>query len=153
MAIERFRRGHQLEDRREPAGPWDWGLVWEPLRNLWERGPLQGWGVDFPALDVYETEKDVVVEAELPGVEPEDVEVDVVDHQLRIRGEVRRSEQRHDRGVYRRERRFGSFVRTVSLPDEVDLEQARATMQQGVLKLRLPKKEGFRRRIPIERGG
>lgn len=138
-------------ERYEPGSPWDWSMVWEPFRRFWERGPLTAWTASFPAVDLYETDREVVVEADLPGVDPNDIEVEVADQRLRIRGTIRRAEEREERGVYRRERHFGSFVRTVALPEDVDVEQARASMREGVLKLRLPKKEGPRRRIPIDR--
>ena len=137
----------------ETPGPRPWELPWpDPWRGLWPLSLLERWEPGYPPLDLYEEGDDVVVEAELPGVDPDDVKVEVADHQLIIQGEVRRTREQREGGVYRQERRFGSFLRTVPLPDDVDVDRAQATFRAGVLQLRLPRKEGARRRqLPIRR--
>lgn len=149
--MDRTRREIALWDA--PA-PWDWGHPWPGLlRRLWEMGPMAAWDVSYPAVDLYEKGDAVIVEAELPGVDPDDVDVEISDHHLVIRGQVRRSEERHEGGVYRQERRFGAFVRTIPLPEDVDVDRASASFRRGILELRLPKKEGRRRRLAIKREG
>lgn len=145
------------ENRREgmpwgPLAPWDWGQLWPGfVRRLWEAGAP--WEAGYPAVDLYERGDEVVVEAELPGIDPEDIDVEVSDHHLVIRGQTRRATEEENRGIYRRERRFGAFVRSVALPEDVDVDRAAASYHQGVLEVRLPKKEGRRRRIAVQRQG
>lgn len=109
------------------------------------------WEAAYPPVDLYEEGDEVVVEAELPGVDPDDIRVELTDHHLVIQGEVRRTREHRDGGIYRQELHFGSFVRTVPLPAEVDLGRADATFRGGVLQLRLPRKAGRRRQLPIRR--
>ena len=143
MAIDRY------EARLEPWASW---------RRLLEEGPwswLGRWGLPegiwFPAVDVVERPDEVVVEVELPGVDPDQVDLEVDDHQLRIRGHVRREVEAEEGGILRSERRYGSFSRIIALPADVDPERADARYRRGVLEVRLPKKEQARRRIPVRR--
>lgn len=95
----------------------------------------------MPALDVRETETDVVVEAETPGLKPEDLDVSVADGTLTIRGE-RKSELDTKQGDYHlSERSHGSFCRTVALPASVDADRAAAKCENGILRVTLPKTE------------
>ena len=131
---------------------------WPSWRRLWEEGPwawLGRWNLPasvwFPAVDVVERPEELVVQVELPGVDPEQVDVEVHDHQLRVRGQVRRAVEAEEGGIVRSERRYGSFSRIITLPAEVDAERADARYRHGVLEIRLPKKEQARRRIPVRR--
>jgi len=92
-------------------------------------------------LDLYQTPDEVVVKATLPGVQPEDVEVSVVGNVLTIRGEAKAERQAEGATYYLRERRFGTFSRSVVLPAEVDVDRAEAVFENGVLTLTLPKSE------------
>jgi HSP20 family protein len=106
-----------------------------------------------PSVDMRETENEVIVKADIPGVEPEDLEVYCTDNALIIRGEMRREEERDERGVHRAERRYGRFERALPLPAEVNRDQIQANFRNGVLEIRLPKTEEGRqrmRRIPIQ---
>jgi HSP20 family protein len=94
-----------------------------------------------PSVDVYEHNGDVVIEAELPGVKREDVDVSLQDSTLTIRGEMKREEERKEEGYLRRERHYGRFVRSVPLPTLVKADQAKAKFQEGVLRVTLPKAE------------
>ena len=94
------------------------------------------------ALDVYETDEALVVEASLPGFSPEQIDVSVVGSTLSIKGEVKKDEEREEKGRYHyRERSISSFERAIALPAEVDAGQAEAGFENGVLKLTLPKVE------------
>lgn len=99
-----------------------------------------------PSVDMYETDRDVVVVAEVPGLRADELNVNVRHNVLTIAG--RTSEQKEEQGAqfYRRERRWGSFHRSFQLPAEVDAERARAEYRHGVLEVRLPKVEdaGFK---------
>ncbi len=92
-----------------------------------------------PAVDVYETDDEVVVKAQLPGVKKEDVEVSIQENSLMIRAETRREEEVDEDGYFRRELRYGTFARRLPLPAEIDDEQVTATMEDGVLEVRATK--------------
>jgi len=93
------------------------------------------------AVDIREDEDAFLVEAEVPGLAAEDVKVDVEKNVLTICGE-RKVEKEEDEGKYNRiERRFGSFSRSFTLPETVDADSISADLRDGVLALRLPKKE------------
>jgi HSP20 family protein len=92
-----------------------------------------------PAVDVYETDDEVVVKAELPGAKKEDIEVTATEDQVVICGESKSEEEVKEEGYHRRELRCGSFRRTVGLPSAVDQEKVQATFQDGVLEVRAPK--------------
>lgn len=94
-----------------------------------------------PAVDVYQTEDEVVVKAQLPGVKKEDVDVSIQDNTLTIRAETRREEEVDEEGYFRRELRYGTFARRLPLPAAVDEEQVKATMSDGVLEVRAKKTE------------
>jgi HSP20 family protein len=101
----------------------------------------QNWAGTNLALDVYETKDDVVVKATLPGVKPEEVEITITGDVLTIRGQATEEKQVKDQNYIHRERRYGSFERTVRLPDGLKSDKADAEFENGVLTLRLPKSE------------
>jgi HSP20 family protein len=92
-----------------------------------------------PALDLYEKDGNLIVEAELPGIPKEAVKLSCTDHTLTIQGETKKETEEKKEGYYRSERRFGSFYRSVALPEEVDFQKARAEYKDGVLRITLPK--------------
>jgi HSP20 family protein len=104
-----------------------------------------------PSANVHETDKEFVVTAEVPGLDKEDLDLAIQGNALVIRGEKREEKEDTGRNVHVSERRYGSFVRTVPLPDGVDLERADARVDRGVLTVRFPKLETrtTRRRIPV----
>jgi HSP20 family protein len=93
-----------------------------------------------PRVDVYETDTEVVVKAELPGVAKEDVEVVAEDGHLKIRGSAHRDEEVKEESYYRCERSFGEFERVVHLPSEIDEQNVKAKYENGVLEIRAPRK-------------
>ncbi|ACX51597.1 heat shock protein Hsp20 [Ammonifex degensii KC4] len=128
--------------------------LWDFLRPAfgWRGG---NWGEAFtPRVDIYQTEDEVIVTAEIPGLESkDDVEVTVTEDTITLRGEIKRDASYTQEGVYHAERYYGSFSRTFSLPAEVKPEEAQATYRNGVLEVRLPKTEAGRRRwvkVPIQ---
>ncbi len=99
----------------------------------------------FPALDVKETAKEIVITAELPGLREEDVEINVASDYVELKGERKEDKEIEDkaRGYYRKERSYGKFYRNVPLPAEVIPDKTEASFQQGVLEIKLLKaKEG-----------
>ncbi len=105
------------------------------------------------AMDLYETDNDLVVESSLPGVKPEEVNISVVGTTLTIKAETKQDEAKEEKGKYLcRERRYGLFQRSVTLPVEVDANKAEAVFDNGVLKLTLPKAETQKpRKITIKK--
>ncbi|HHV93812.1 MAG TPA: Hsp20/alpha crystallin family protein [Firmicutes bacterium] len=121
---------------------------WRPLRELsremWEfleRGPFPYLGEGrVPKVDIYQTESEVIVSAEVPGVSKEDLQLYVDESSVRISGQMEQNKEFRDEHIYRTERQFGSFARTVSLPAEVKPDEARAEYKDGILSVRIPKK-------------
>jgi HSP20 family protein len=105
-----------------------------------------------PAIEVSQRDGRYVVHAELPGLKPEDVKVEVADDALVIEGE-RKYEHEEDRGgVHRTERRYGRFYRAIPLPEGTNAEQARARFENGVLEVMIPlsRQQSDRHQIPVE---
>jgi len=99
---------------------------------------LSGW---TPALDLYEDKENFVVKVELPGMKREDIEVSLHEGSLSLSGERKSEEKYADAEVYRTERFFGRFQRTVTLPTPVAAEKVKAAYKDGVLTITLPKTE------------
>jgi len=94
------------------------------------------------ALDVSETDEVLMVEASLPGIRPEDVDISIIGSTLTIKGEAKHEEEKEEKGKYHyRERRYRSFQRAITLPAEVNSDAAEAVLEDGELKLMLPKVE------------
>lgn len=100
--------------------------------------PLTGGGLP---LDVYETDQDVVVKASLPGVKAEDIDISVVGDSLTIKGSVQEESEVEDGCYYCRERREGTYQRSITLPSIIQADKAEAKVEDGVLTLVLPKAE------------
>jgi HSP20 family protein len=128
--LARFRREIQrmADDfyRGWWAAPWTEGSVWAP------------------ALDVRETESEIVVELEAAGMKPEELDVSLTNGTLTIRGERKSEREEKEESYHLRERSYGSFCRTVSLPSGVDAEKASSRFENGVLAITLPKSEQAR---------
>ena len=106
-----------------------------------------------PLVDVSENEKEVVVTAELPGLDEGDFEVRLDRDALTIRGEKKEEQEEKGKGFYRVERSYGSFHRVIPLPCDVDEDKAEATFRKGVLTVRLPKTPEAQKalkRIPVK---
>ena len=108
--------------------------------------------VAYPALEVRETADEVEVSAELPGLTDKDIQVDVEDNVLSLKGEKKHAHEEKDENtsVYYAERRYGAFERSITLPARVQADKARAAFKNGVLTVALPKQEDERaRRIDV----
>lgn len=107
-----------------------------------------GW---VPALDVAEGEDAVTVKAELPGVQPDDIDLTVEGNSLILSGEKKETREENEGAYHHVERRYGRFRRTVPLPAGVDAEKIEATHHDGVLTITLPKSEAAKpRRISVK---
>lgn len=116
-----------------------WSPFLEPFEEM-EKMMLDHSSQGFaPAIDVYETKDDVVVEAPLAGVDPKDVEINIEKDVLTIKGEVKKETEVDDKNYYRKEVRSGSFFRSVALPAHVLSDKAEAESAQGLLKITIPK--------------
>lgn len=108
-------------------------------------------GAWTPSVDIYENKDQVVLEAELPGMKPEDVNISIENNVLTIQGE-RKFEKKEEKDNYHRiERRYGSFTRSFTLPPTIDPERITAEFDNGVLRLTMVKREEAKpRRIEIK---
>jgi HSP20 family protein len=141
---------------------------WNPMSDLmrmreamhrWSQPSLrQGdgeegtWGqaIWVPPVDIYETEDAFILEAELPGVTKDDIDIEFVESRLILRGERRPMPEAKEEQYRRRERAYGRFERVFLLPQTIDRDKVSAQFQHGVLTLRLPKSEMAKpKRIPI----
>lgn len=134
-------RGEELEHWMERFMDDMWRRPFPSLfgRDRWL--PIRPLSIRMPSLDVYEEKDSVVVKAELPGMKKEDVEVNLAGETLTIKGEKKEDKEVKEDDYYRRERSYGSFLRTVALPSEVKSDEIKASFKDGVLEIRMPKTE------------
>jgi len=97
--------------------------------------------VKAPAVDVFEEKDDIVVKAEIPGMDKDNIQVNLTDHTLTIKGEKKKEEEVKEENYFRSERSYGSFFRTLELPRDVHADKVKATFKNGVLEVRMPKTE------------
>ena len=98
-----------------------------------------GWST--PAVDMYQTDNDVVVKAALPGFKADDVQINVTGDVLTIRGDLKHEEEQKEKSWHIREQRWGSFERSIALPTDVVSDKAQADFDNGILTITLPKAE------------
>jgi HSP20 family protein len=105
------------------------------------RGFSTGWSVSAPVADIVDLKKEIQVRVELPGMEEKDIEVEVSDNMLTIKGERKeeREEGEKEGRYYLSERRYGSFERSLRLPESADRDKPEATFSKGVLTIKFPK--------------
>jgi len=102
---------------------------------------LKDGGLSAPAVDMYQTDDEVVVKAALPGFKADEVQINVTGDVLTIRGERESDEEQKEKSWHIREQRWGSFERSISLPTDVVSEKAQADFDNGILIITLPKAE------------
>ncbi len=105
-----------------------------------------------PSVDLKETEQEIILKADIPGINQEDLDITVGENIVTLKGEIKLDESREEKGYHLIERRYGSFYRTIPLPAEVKSEEATARCKNGVLELKIPKvqttkKHGFKPKI------
>ena len=129
---------------------------WDPFQDLFPMSrrfqPLAGTNSAWtPAVDILEKGDDLVIRAEVPGIERDAIDVKVEDNTLILSGERARETEDDDTQAYRRERVYGSFVRSFTLPKTVDATRITAEYKNGVLEITIPKAEEAKpRRIEIK---
>lgn len=122
-----------------------WSPLWDPFQEMEEMIknlpslPSQNFKGFVPAVDVYETDKAVVVETALSGINPDDVKVSVEKGVLTLQGESKKESEIEEKNYYRKEIRSGSFFRQVALPAAVIEDKVAAEFKDGVLKVSCPK--------------
>jgi HSP20 family protein len=122
-----------------------WREMFEPLNQF------EGFTMRWPKIDVVDNENEVLVRAELPGVDKQDLDVSLSENMLTLRGQTRREEKVVKDNYFRSEISHGSFLRSIYLPVEVDSERASAELRDGILNIRLPKVESAKRKsIPVQ---
>lgn len=108
----------------------------------------------IPAMDVVETDEHFVLRADLPGLSESDVKIEVEDNVLTVSGERKAEHEQRSEGYYRVERSFGSFSRSLTLPEGVDADSIQGSFNNGVLEVRIPKPEQHKpRKVQISLGG
>ena len=113
-----------------------------------EASPL---GEVEPAIEVAETPAAVIVKAQVPGVSKENLQVNVTDNALTLKGEVQEDKTTEEKNYHRREFHYGAFARTITLPTTVQAEQATAQLKDGVLEVTIPKRETTKAKdVPIQ---
>jgi len=136
-----------------------WRPFWDIERWFEEEWPEWEWQreiiptVRTPRMDIYETDDKVVAEVELPGVKPENINVEVKNDILKIEAKAEEKKEEKGKGYYRKEMGTRYFKRTVSLPTEVIGEKAEAEYSDGILKVTIPKakpKEVKEKKIKIK---
>lgn len=134
--------------------------IWEPYSSLNLSGEtfhklfddtartLSGFGIEdlgdvswAPRVDIYEKEDSYVVRADLPGIKKEDIEIDLKDNTLAVRGEKKFNGKSDKENYVRIERKYGKFVRNIRLSDNVDSGKIKASYKDGVLEINIPKRE------------
>jgi HSP20 family protein len=123
--------------------------VWS---GVWPGRTSEPGGAGFAPVDVTETDKEIKVSAEIPGVEAKDLEVSVENGILTIKGEKKYEHEEEGKGQHRIERSYGVIERSITLPAEVEEGQAKAEYKNGVLRLSLPKRadaQSRRKTIPV----
>jgi HSP20 family protein len=139
---------------------------WNPMRDMVrlrsefdrlfdETMELPAWRWTQPAgqlaIDVAEEEGAYIVKASVPGIKVDDLDVTIHDNVLTIKGEVKEEQDINEEKYHLRERRWGSFARSITLPTAVDVEAVEATYEDGVLTLNVPKTEAYKaKRITIK---
>lgn len=106
----------------------------------------------LPQVDVAETAKEIKITAELPGLDEKDVDVSVLDNMLSIKGQKTQEKEEQEQDSYYSERSFGSFERTIALPQGIDTDKVNASFKKGVLRITIPKKpeaQSNRRKIEL----
>ncbi len=141
MEIEKYRGGwlrpwnpfRELEEIRQRMEDW-----FRPV--FWKTAPGEG-AAWVPPIEMYEEKDKYVVKAELPGMKKDEIEVSITDNVLTIKGERKAEEEKKESNYYCCERYYGSFLRSINLPGNVDTKKISAGYKDGILEISLPKTE------------
>jgi HSP20 family protein len=140
---------------------------WEPLREMESlrdamermfeersfRPPVPFWGSESLPVDMWETDDNVMVKTAIPGIKPEEIDISVTGDTLTIRAETKEEEEVKRENYLRRERRYGSYCRSVTLPGGLETDEADADYTDGILTLTIPKSEEVKPKSIKVKGG
>jgi HSP20 family protein len=127
----------------------DLSILQERMNRVFEDAAVRGWKSDepsattswSPAVDIYETDSEIMVQAELPGVDRKDIALQLENNVLTLKGDRRFEKETNQENYHRIERSYGGFSRAFTIPTIVDEDKIRADYRDGILKIALPKKE------------
>lgn len=137
MALKRWMPGenmerffHDLLDETMPGGM---------ARRFPSLRAFARFGESSPAVDMYDNKNEIVVKAEVPGVDKDNLNISISDNMLTIKGEMKREEETREEDYYYSERSYGSFMRVLNLPAKVNEKKVKASFKDGVLEIHMPK--------------
>lgn len=116
-----------------------WGRPRRQLLPSGERGETLPAEYRQPFIDIAETDKEVIATAEMPGLEKEDIKINLTEDRLEISAETKKEEEKREKGYVYRERRSGSYYRAIALPSPIDPNNAQALYKNGILEIKMPK--------------
>jgi HSP20 family protein len=125
----------------------------DELASMFNRRPFSDWGWGSVKVDVCEDKSGVTVQADLPGLNEDDIDITLQGSLLTIRGEKKSEKEEKDKNYYMIERSFGSFSRSITLPYPADVNQVEAEYKQGVLTIKVPRpntREGQMKKIKVK---
>lgn len=125
--------------------------VFDEFMKGFDVAPFSGLGENlgkfYPSIDIKESDKEIILTAELPGLEEKDFELLLTDDALTIKGEKKEEKESREKDYYRMERKYGSFSRVVALPDGIETAKVDAKFKNGVLTITLPKSEEAKQKV------
>ncbi len=141
-----FRRFEEMMNRMFDEF---WGRPSRRLLPSGERGEIIPSEQRHPFIDVIETDKEVIATAEMPGLEKQDIKINLTEDRLEISAETKKEEKKEEKGYVYRERRMGSYYRAISLPSTIDPDNSKASYKNGVLEIKMPKIE-IKKKKPLK---
>ncbi len=118
-----------------------WGRPRRQLLSSGERGETLPAEYRQPSIDVVETDREVIARAEMPGLDKENIKINLTEDRLEISAETKKEEEKREKGYVYREMRSGSYYRAIALPSPVDPNNAQASYKNGILEIKMPKTE------------
>ena len=139
MALIPWKERHPFADLREEIDN-----LFDNFFGRGKAGEIEGWrGVSLrsPAVDMEETDNEVIVKAEMPGLDPKDFQISLTENTLTIKGEKKEEQEEKKRNYHMVERRYGSFYRSIPLPCPINSDKVEAKYKKGILEITFPKAE------------
>jgi HSP20 family protein len=137
-AWDDFRRFQEMMNRMFEDF---WGRPRRQLLPSGERGETLPAEYRQPSIDVVETDREVIARAEMPGLDKENIKINLTEDRLEISAETKKEEEKKEKGYVYREMRSGSYYRAIALPSPVDPNNAQASYKNGILEIKMPKTE------------
>lgn len=144
-----FRKFEEIMNRMLEG--FGFGDVWSRRRSLPLLSPEKGTSVGIyrqPYIDIVETDNEIIATAEMPGLNKEDININLTNDKLELSTETKHEEEKKGKDYIYRERRSGSYYRSVSLPSSIDVNNAKASYNNGVLEIKMPKTE-IKKKTPV----